>query len=324
MDRGPGIVTGLVLSRVAAGGATLLLVITLGFVLLQLMPGDAAQIVEDPSLSLEDRERLRAALGLDKPPAEQFLAFATHALRGDLGISLSYQRPVRAVLWSAFWPTILLTGSALCIAFAIGLGFGTLAATREGGFADRVVRRVLPVLDAMPPFWLGLLAIYFFSARLGWLPASHMTSVGAGGGGLVDRLAHLLLPALVLGIPSAAPVARHHAQAMRRELASAYTRAAHAMGLGRARVLARAGRNALHPTLTLLGLALPAMVGGAVVVEVVFSWPGLGQVHQRALLARDVPLALGGLLLIGGMVITGGLASDLLSALLDPRWRRRT
>jgi len=323
VDRGPGIVTLTVVSRVAAGLATLLLVIGLGFVLLELMPGDAAQLAEDPSLSAEDRERLRSAFGLDRPPLERFLTFASHALRGDLGISLSYQRPVRRVLLTALWPTLLLTGSALVIAFALGLGLGTLAAARGGGLVDRVVRQVLPALDAMPPFWLGLLAIYVFSWKLDWLPASHMTSVGEGAGGLFDRLTHLLLPVLVLGIPSAAPVARHHAEAMRRELASAYSHAASAMGLRRARVIASAARNAMHPALTLLGLALPAMVGGAVVVEVVFSWPGLGQVHQKALLARDIPLALGGLLLIGGMVIAGGLASDLLSALLDPRWRRR-
>jgi peptide/nickel transport system permease protein len=311
-----------IVSRSASGVVTLLLVLLLGFTLLQMLPGDALRIDEDPSLTVEDRERMRRALGLDRPAHLQLLTFAAHALRADLGVSLSYQRPVADVLADAIGPTVLLSGAALLVAFGLGCALGTRAALRPGGVSQWLVRRVLPALDALPPFWLGLLAIYFFAWKLGWLPASHMTSPGRTPGALLDLLRHLLLPALVLGVPAAAPVARHQAAALERELARPWVRAWSGCGIRSGRIARGAIRSALHPVIALLGLSLPALVGGAVVVEVVFSWPGLGRVHQQALLSQDVPLALGGLMLIGALVIAGGVLADLLSGLADPRWRK--
>jgi ABC-type dipeptide/oligopeptide/nickel transport system permease component len=314
------VITGLA-RRLVSGTATLLVILALAFALVHAGPGGAGAFFDDPELSPAARARLREAFGLDRPLAVQFALYVKQALQGDLGISLQYNRPVTSVLGAAIAPSLALMGSAIVVAFALGLALGTRAAVRPGGFSDRATRFFLPTLDAMPPFWLGLLAIWLFAWKLGWLPASSWSS--PDGGGLLDHVRHLVLPALVIAIPGAAPVARHHATALRRELAAPHTRCARAMGLPAWRViLLRAGRLALHPTIALLGLALPALAGGAAVVEVVFSWPGLGRLQQTALLARDLPLALGGLLATGVLVIVGGVISDSLSAWIDPRWRR--
>jgi len=310
-----------VVRRLAGGAATVLLVLSFAFLLLELQPGKGSW-AESPRLSAADRARLERTFGLDRPPLERYLSFLGHALRGEFGVSLSRQQPVRRVLAQALGPTLLLAGSAVLVAFALGLALGTRAAIRPRGLAGWTVHRALPALDALPPFWLGLIAIYVFAWKLDLLPASPMHA--PGGGGTLAPLRHLLLPCLVLGVPGAAPVARHHAAAFARELAAPHVRAAEALGLPRRQILARAMRTALHPAITLLGLALPTLVGGAVVVEVVFSWPGLGRVHQEALASRDPPLALGGLALIAVVVVAGGILSDLLSAWIDPRWRGGT
>lgn len=311
--------------RLATALATLAVLQGVGFALLHLAPGDAADLAEDPSLSYEDREHLRRALGLDQPPWARFAAYAAHVLQGDLGVSLTKHRPVASVLGEALGPTLLLSGSALVIALAIGWVVGTRAAARPRGIAARLVRTALPALDAAPPFWLGLAAVLLFSWHLGWLPAGAMrapASTATGFAALGDVLRHLVLPVLVIALPGAAPVARHQWVAMRRELAAGHVVAARAMGVPeRTIVWRRAARAALQPLLALVGLAFPALVGGAVVVEVVFAWPGLGRVHHEALLARDVPLAMGGLLVIGVVVVLGGLVAEALSLWADPRLR---
>ncbi len=314
-----------VAGRIVTAAATLLLVVTLAFLVLELLPGDPAGIAEDPALGPAEQARLRAALGLDEPPVRRYVTFLTHAIRGDFGVSIGRHRPVRDVLLEALGPTVLLAGTAMLVSLLLGWALGTRAAERPGGLADRAVRTVLPALDAVPPFWLGLCAILLFAWKLGWFPAAHMTSaapVSGAWGTFVDRLVHLVLPVSVLALPGAAPVARHQWSAMRRELLRPWVRAALANGVSRRRVVwRRAVRAALLPLVTLVGLGLPALVGGAVVVEVVFAWPGLGRVHQSALLGRDVPLVLGGLVIVAGAVIAGRLLADLVSMWVDPRLR---
>lgn len=307
--------------RALSASATLALLVALAFLLLHLAPGGTGAFFDDPSLPPDARARLRANFGLDRPLPAQLFAYADRLAHGDLGISLRFDRPVAALLADAVGPSLLLAGSGLALAFALGLSIGTRAALRPRGLADALVRRVLPALDALPPFWVGMLGVWLFAARLGWLPAGSMTA--HDGGGLVDRLRHLVLPVAVIGIPGAAPVARHHAAALARELAAGPARLGRVMGLRRGPLLAWALRPALQPALTLLGLSLPALAGGTAVVEVVFAWPGLGRLQQEALLARDLPLALGGLLLSGTLVVGGGALADAAGAWLDPRRRRR-
>lgn len=306
--------------RLAGAVVTVWLVVTLAFVLVAAAPGGVGAAFDDPGLTPEARARLRADFGLDRPVPVQYFAWLGQVVRGDLGISLQHRQPVATLIAAAAGPTLILAGSALTLAFVLGLCAGTRAAVRPGGIADRLTRIVLPALDALPPFWLGLLGIWLFAWKLGWLPASHLH--GAEGGGLRDLLVHLVLPALVVGVPGAAPVARHHAAALRRELDRPHVRTARAMGLSEGRVVfARALRCALQPAIALFGLGLPALAGGTAVVEVVFSWPGLGRLQQEALLGRDLPLALGGLLFTAALVVAGRALSDLLAALADPRWR---
>ncbi|MCU0230251.1 MAG: ABC transporter permease [Acidobacteria bacterium] len=312
--------------RLGAGMVTVLLVAAFVFALLEAAPGSAIGPGDDPTLSATDRARLEAALGLDRPAPERFLRYFGGLLRGDLGVSTSRSRPVAALLAEALPPTILLSGTALLLAFALGIALGTRAAARPRGTAEWAVRLGLPALDAAPPFWLGLVAILVFAWKLDWLPASHMRSpAGTGPSTPLDLLAHLALPVAVLAIPSAAAVARHQWDAMRRALAAPPAATARAMGVPERRVVwHQAFRCALQPALVLLGLGLPALVGGAAVVEVVFSWPGLGSLSQRALLARDVPLALGALLLYAGLVLAGGALAELLALWADPRLREES
>jgi len=312
-----------VLRRVGAGLGTILLVLGLVFALLEAAPGSAVGPGDDPSVSAADRARLETALGLDRPAPERFARYLGGLLRGDLGISISRSRPVADVLGEALPPTLLLAGCALFVAFALGIALGTRAASRPRGPAEWVVRFGLPALDAAPPFWLGLVAILALAWKLGWLPASHMRSpAGSGPAAPLDLLAHLVMPVAVLALPASAAVARHQWDAMRRALASPAAQTARALGVPERRLVwHQAFRAALQPALVLLGLGLPALVGGAAVVEVVFSWPGLGVLSQRALLARDVPLALGALLLYAALVVVGGGVAELLSSWADPRLR---
>lgn len=310
-----------ILRRLGSGVITVILVVLLAFLLLEAIPGDPLGMGDDPTLSLEDRAHLEEIYGLDQPLMQRFTGFVSHALRGDLGISLRYHRPVSRVLLEALWPTMLLGLSAILVAFLVGVSMGTAAALRPGSAAAFFVHRVLPALDALPPFWLGLVAIWVFSWKLGVLPASHMHSANLVGLHPLDLLLHLLLPCLVVGLPGAAPIARHHATSLLSTLHSAPIRMARGLGVDETRLTLRATRAALHPIITLLGLALPITVGGVVVVEVVFSWPGIGRLQQEALLARDLPLVLGGLLLIATAVVLGTIIADLLSAAVDPRWR---
>jgi peptide/nickel transport system permease protein len=314
---------GRALRRLGAGLGTILVVVALVFALLEAAPGSAVGPGDDPSLSAADRARLEAALGLDRPAPERFAHYVGGLLRGDLGISISRSRPVAELLAEALPATLLLSGCALAIAFALGIVLGTRAAARPRGLAEWMVRFGLPALDAVPPFWLGLVTMLVFAWKLGWLPASHMRSpAGAGPAPPLDLLAHLTLPVAVLALPAAAAVARHQWDAMRRALASPAAHTARALGIPERRLVwHQAFRAALQPALVLLGLGLPALVGGAAVVEVVFSWPGLGALSQRALLARDAPLALGALLLYAGLVVAGGAAAELLALWADPRLR---
>jgi peptide/nickel transport system permease protein len=317
----------LVLRRGAAALVLLALVLTATFFLLHLAPGDPLQIVADPRISVEQRDRLRRLYGLDRPPLEQYLAWMAAAARGDWGISYLHQRPAARVIAEALPNTLVLAAAALPLQYGLGIWLGVAAARRARQRADHLIRAGSLLLYSLPIFWLGLMAILLLAVRWPIFPAGHMWSVGAEelswSGRALDLLRHLALPAGVLALSTSGGIARFVRNALLETLGEDYIRAARARGLGEPRVVWRhALRNALPPLLQVFGLQLAQLLSGALVVEVVFAWPGLGRLAYEGILGRDYPVVLATTALAGIAVVVGSLAADLLHAAADPRVRR--
>jgi peptide/nickel transport system permease protein len=302
------------------------LVVTLTFVVVQAAPGSYADTIDNPRLSPETRAAIRAHYGVDEPILGQYVDWLRAVATGDLGVSFMYKQPVTRVLARALPPTLLLAGTGLAITLLLGLVLALASARHPYGWADRVITLFSLGLYGVPSFWLAGGLILVFSLVLGWLPPSHMHSVGASelgrGAGALDLLRHLALPAICLGLVGAAGTARYFRATLLDVRSSRFMLAARARGLPEWRLLwVHALRPALLPVVTLLGLSLPVLVSGSVVVETIFSWPGMGQVAFNAARARDVPLILGATLVGAAAVILGNLVSDLLYAVVDPRAR---
>ncbi len=308
-----------VAARALRAALTLALVFAAAFALVRALPGDPAERLDDPAIPAAQAARTRAALGLDRPPAEQFLRTARAYLALDPGVSFAHRRPVRDVIGDALPASATLGAAALAIAYAGGwlLALLLLALPPRARAAGEAL---LAVAATVPRFWLGVVLIALFHDALGWLPASHLARPGEAGA--LPAPAHLVLPALTLALPALALIARTQLAVLAGAPAGARARAARALGIGEPRVLARAiVRPALAPLVALFGLDLAVVVSGAVVVETVFAWPGLGRLAAGALLGADYPLALACVVLAGTGVIAGGLAADALAAWLDPRRR---
>lgn len=315
----------LILRRLALLPLMLVLVSSLSFLLISLAPGSYADAIDNPRLTPEAREQMRARFGLDESPMRQYAHWLGALARGDLGLSFLFKAPVSEVLRRSLGPTILLMSLALLMDFLLGILIALLAIRRAGGMVDRLLSFFSLTIYSLPSFWLAGLAIFFFSLRLGWLPASHMTGIGApmgGPGHWLDLARHLILPAGILGLVGAASTARYLRAQLMEIRESPYLLAARARGIPPWRLLiVHSLRPALGPVVTLLGLALPALVSGSVVIESIFSWPGMGRVVWQAATARDLPMVMG-CVLIGAMaVILGNLLADILYALVDPRVR---
>jgi peptide/nickel transport system permease protein len=317
----------LVLRRVAASIPLLLGVLTLTFLLVESAPGSPVDLLlGDRAVPPEVRERLERSLGLDVPPAERYLRWLGSLARGDLGWSWSRSRPVSLALAEALPPTLLLAGAALAIHLLAALAMGVAAAVARGRWLDRVLSAGGLLLYSMPTFWLGLMAILMLAYRVPLFPPSSMRSVGAASWPLplelLDLAWHLVLPASVLGLASAASTARFLRSGLLATLGEEFVRAARARGLGSRRVLlVHALRNAVLPVINLMGVSLPILVSGSLVTEVVFAWPGMGRLTYEAILARDLPVVLASTLLASTLVILGSLLADLAMASADPRIR---
>jgi peptide/nickel transport system permease protein len=315
--------------RLAHALAVILAATTASFALLHLAPGDPlSATVEDPTLGAEARDRLRARYGLDRPIPEQYVRWVAAAARGDLGWSHTQQRPVRDVLADALPRSALLVGTALALSFAAGVGVGAFAGWRPRHPAARLLNAAAVVLHASPEFVIGLLLVTTFALRLALLPSGGVADPLADalftpGERLVDRVRHLVLPASALALGWTAIVARHQRAALADVAGEDFVRTARAKGLSEGRVFARhALRAAIAPTLALVGLALPALVGGAVVTESVFAWPGMGLVATQAVAARDYALVTGAVVAGSAAVAVGAAVADLLHAWADPRAAR--
>jgi len=295
------------------------------FVLVRAAPGDPIRVMIDPVQMQTGGEefvaRKRAELGLDQPLPVQYTVWLKRALTGDLGTSYVSHRPVTEVLTERLGPTVLLMGTALLIAVVLGLLVGTVAAVRRNSAVDYGATVLSLATISVPSFFLGIAAIYLFALTLGVLPSSGMSTPGGGGGG-TDILRHLILPAGILGLSLAGPLTRYVRSGLIGELGADYARTAEAKGAAPRRVVVRhALRNALIPLITVLMIYIPQLFGGAVVVEQVFAWPGMGQLVVSSIAQLDYPVIVGFALYISLLVLVCNLAADLLYAVADPRVR---
>jgi ABC-type dipeptide/oligopeptide/nickel transport system permease component len=320
-DGAGGGLSGYVVRRLLLALPVLLGVSILVFGVLHLAPGDPAQIMLGAQATREDVERLRRDLGLEQPLVVQYLRWMGHVLRGDLGRSIPLGREVLPEVLLRFRATLILTGGALVIAILLGLPAGILSATRQYTWLDRISMGVAVSGQSLPVFWTGIMLIIVFALTLRWFPSAGMTSP-YGASGAADLLWHLVLPALTLGTASAAALARLTRSSVLEIIRQDYVRSARAKGLAERRVVLRhVLKNAVNPIITVLGLQVGYLLGGAILTETVFSWPGLGSMMVRAIQARDYPLVQGGVLLIATTFVVVNLAVDLLYALFDPRIR---
>ena len=303
-------------------------VTTFAFVMIHLAPGDpVTAALTRPNMPESIRQEWRVSYGLDRPISEQYLRWVGNTARGNLGFSFSHRRPVRDVFADALPNTLLLSGLGLILSFALGISIGVVQAERPGTGRDRWLGRVLLVLYSVPDFWLALVILMLFAYRLPLFPPGGMTDALlydylSPGGKLLDRVRHLVLPVVTLAVLTAAGVARYQRSALLAVLPSDWMRTALAKGLSwRAAVARHAFRNALLPVITLFGLSVPAYATGAIFVEKVFSWPGMGLVVVNAIAARDYPLVTAGVMLMSVLVAACALLADLAVAAADPRIR---
>jgi peptide/nickel transport system permease protein len=301
---------------------------TLVFVVMETSPGDPVDLLlGDRPVPAEVRERIERAYGFDRSPPERYLRWISALfLEGELGWSHSRSRPVAQLLGETLPPTLALAGAALILHLVIGVGCGIVAAARREAWPDRALTMGSLLIYAMPTFWLGLMAVLALSYFVPLFPASSMQSVGAEEWSwlrrMTDRTWHLALPACVLGIGSAAAMVRFVREGLLDTLSRGFVRAARARGLAERRVmLGHALRNSLLPVINLVGIALPVLISGSVVVEVVFAWPGMGRLTYDAIRAQDFPVVLATTLLATLLVVLGNLAADVAMAAADPRIR---
>ncbi|HYL04514.1 MAG TPA: ABC transporter permease [Thermoanaerobaculia bacterium] len=318
---------GYLLRRLAAAALLLWLVLTATFVLLRLVPGDPVATLSELPIPKQQRDLLIHTYGWDRPLPEQYVRWlGAVVLHGDWGFSFIQLRPVSRVVAEALPATLLLAAAALLIEYGVGTALGVAAARRGGSALDKSIRVVTLLLYSQPVFWLGLMAILVFSYWLGWLPASHMQSVGADemscGARLADLGKHLVLPAMTLGLAQAGGAARFVRASLLDVMGRDYIRTARAMGLTERRVIWVHGmRGALVPVIQLLALSVTSLLSGTLITEVVFAWPGLGRVTFDAILARDSPVLLATTAISAVLVVGCNLIADLLHAAADPRVR---
>jgi peptide/nickel transport system permease protein len=299
-----------IVRRVIGAGLVLVVVSALTFVLLDLAPGDAAELLAGDEGSAEYVEAVRQELGLNMPLATRYLDFMGGALfRGDLGESYISGRPVSGMVADRFGYTLTLALVSMTLAIVIGTFTGMVAAARPGGYLDLAVMGLVLLGQALPTFWVALLLILVFGLHLGWLPI-----VGSG------DLAHLVMPALALALPATAVIARLVRASLLDVKHADYVCTARSKGLGNVIVWRRHMlRNSLVPVVTLVGLHLGQMLGGAFIIETIFGWPGLGRLMVQAIFDRDLPVVVGSVLLIALIVVIVNLLVDLAHAWIDPR-----
>jgi peptide/nickel transport system permease protein len=303
----------------AHGAAVIFIAASISFMLIHLAPGDPfSTTLESASLDSTTKATWKQAYGIDGSIGEQYVRFLGLLARGRLGPSLLKARPAAEALAEALPPTLLLMGTSLFLSFLFGVLLGAWQATRRDSRADRFASTVSLVVSSLPEFWLGLVLLFLLADRFRLFPASGMVDVVTGRG----LVRHLVLPALTLTLLGTASIARYQRSALLDVLPLDFVRTARAKGVSEGRVLWRhALRNALLPTIVLVGLSLPTMLGGAVFVEKIYSWPGMGRLAADAVTARDYQIVVGASIIGAVLVVVGGILTDVLHAAVDPRVR---
>jgi peptide/nickel transport system permease protein len=316
--------------RLVSALVTIAMITVINFLLFRAMPGSPERILlrNTPNVTEEMKQAARERWGLDRPVfPDQFLAYITATAQGDLGFSFAARgRPVAEVIGDRIWPTVILFGLGEAVAIAIGLALGAYSGWKRGGWVDQVGNGVSLVLYATPYFLLGMLFLLVFALGLGWFPTFGMMTSGAQYTSILDRAAdfgsHLFLPLATVALGLVGQYAILMRSSIIETLSEDYVTTARAMGLRDGRVLRHhALPNALLPTVSLVAINLGFVIAGAITVEVVFNWPGLGTLVVEALTARDYPVLQGTFLLLGVSVVLANLAADLAYAALDPRVR---
>jgi peptide/nickel transport system permease protein len=313
--------SGLILRRLLMVVPVLLGVSVIVFLVISLIPGDPARAILGTFATPTNIAEVTQQLGLDRPLPVQYLVWVGNLLHGDLGRSYILHKPVLAEVMARLFPTLLLAGTALVLASIGGILLGIVAAVRQNEWPDKLITLTVLVGISTPSFWLGMLLIFWFGVRLAWLPVGGMMEM-FGGGSLGDVARHLVLPALTLAAVAGAVLVRLTRGAMLEVLRQDYVRTARAKGLPEWRVIGvHAFRNALVGIIPVIGLQAGFVLGGAVYIETVFQWPGIGRMLVSAISTRDILLVQGGVLIVACAYVLINLLADLAQSLLDPRIR---
>jgi len=311
-----------ILFRAAASVPVLIGITIIVFVILSLIPGDPATAILGSYATPENVARLNAQLGLDRPLVERYFIWLGNLLQGDLGRSFSLNRPVIDEILERFNATLILSGLAFVMCSVLGILAGVISATRQYGLADKLITFSVLVGISVPSFFLGMMMILYFAVNLRWVPASGMYAL-YGGGDLPDLLHHLVMPATALAVVATGVVARMSRSAMLEVLRLDFIRTARAKGVREHRVITRhALRYAIVSILPVLGLQAGFVLSGAVYIEIVFQWPGIGRMLVDAILTRDIMLVQGGVLFVAACYVLFNIIVDLAQLWLDPRLGR--
>jgi peptide/nickel transport system permease protein len=291
------------------------------FLVISLIPGDPATAILGAYATPENVARLNRELGLDQPLPVQYLTWLSGVLQGDLGRSYSLNRPVIDEVLERFGPTLILAGSALFLCAIFGVSGGVIAAIRQYGWPDKLITVLVLIGISTPSFFLGIVLILWFSVGLGWFPTGGMYAL-FGDGGLLELLHHLVLPATALAVVATGVIARLTRANMLEVLRQDYVRTARAKGLREPAVITRhALRNAFVNIVPIIGIQAGFVLGGAVYIESVFQWPGIGRMLVTAISTRDILLVQGGVLVVAASFVLINLAADIVQSVLDPRLR---
>ena len=283
------------------------------------MAGSPLEMLQGPRVSEAAVEAKKIALRLDKPFYIQYFVWLGQLLHGNMGYSIKSYQPVSEMISSHLGPTLLLMGVSLLVSLLMAVPAGIYSAIHQYTKGDYAVVTFSFLGSSVPGFFLSLLLIYIFTVKLGWLPSSGMTTLGMGGGGFLDVLKHMIMPVIVLSTSMAGSNIRYIRSAVLEILQQDYLRTARAKGIGHFKVINKhALRNALVPIVTVIGIEIPVLFGGAVIIEQVFSWPGLGLMTMSAITSRDYPVIMGVCLLSAVVVLAANLITDILYALVDP------